>query len=92
MLIRSKTPTPGPAGSQADLRPAAFHRNGQALLRQLGMLLLFGLSLLNTLLWQGVPLSWVMADIGLTLLAGTWVLSRYVVLTSKAKTQPNQTR
>jgi hypothetical protein len=61
--------------SRKDLRVSAFSR--QIILRQLAMVLLFGLSLLNTLLWKGVPLSWLLVDMGLTLLAGVWVLSRY---------------
>jgi hypothetical protein len=74
MLIRKGALT----NSESDLRVVAFNRNRQAILRQLGVLLFFGLGLLNSLLWQEVPLTWVMADIILTLLAGSWLLNRYI--------------
>ena len=90
MLIRTRTASPGPS-SKTNLRVIAFNRNRQVILRQLAMLLLFGLSLLNTLLWQGVPLSWILADMALTLLAGIWVLSRYFGFGNRAKPCTKQT-
>ena len=87
MLTRSKASSPAPTRSKSDLRVIAFNRNRQAILRQLGMLLLFGLSLLNSLLWTGAPLGLLMVDMGLTLLAGTWVVSRYFAYGSKPRSQ-----